>query len=169
MRKFTFLLLLTFGIGVMTFAQPTAPAYAQKLQSLYKGTVPLVQPADLAKWMQASTAPLILDTRSTDEYRISHLQGAEYVDYKAFDKETAKAWDHSRPIIVYCSVGYRSERIGEQLLKWGFKSVHNLYGGIFEWVNQGHPVVDGAGRPTMEVHTYNHDWGQWLLKGVKVY
>ena len=38
-------------------------------------------------------------------------------------------------IVVYCSVGYRSEKIAEELDKLGFTNVSNLYGGIFEWIN----------------------------------
>ncbi len=73
------------------------------------------------------------------------------------------------PIIVYCSVGYRSERVGEKLKSAGFKNVKNLYGGIFQWVNEGHPVVNKKDHWTDSVHTYNKNWSQWLTKGIKVY
>jgi hypothetical protein len=70
---------------------------------------------------------------------------------------------------VYCSVGYRSERIGEKLLKLGYTDVVNLYGGIFEWKNQGLDVYNSSNYPTDSVHTYNKSWGKWLVKGIKVY
>ena len=72
-------------------------------------------------------------------------------------------------MVVYCTVGYRSERIGEKLQKMGFQDVHNLYGGITEWVNQGHKVVDPEGNETPKVHTYSKDWGKWLKEGEKVW
>lgn len=169
MGKISWLLVFIFSCGAMSFAQPTAAAYAQKLKSLYKETVPLVQSADLAQILAHSEQPLLLDSRSPEEFAVSHLLGAQLVDFKGFRKETAKAWEKNRLVVVYCTVGYRSERIGEQLLKMGFKNVHNLYGGIFEWVNQGHAIVDSQGNPTPKVHAYNQDWGQWLLKGEKVY
>ncbi|MEL6718853.1 MAG: rhodanese-like domain-containing protein, partial [Bacteroidota bacterium] len=68
----------------------------------------------------------------------------------------------------YCSVGYRSEKISEQLLEAGFKDVSNLYGGIFEWKNQDHEVVDEKGA-TEKVHAYDRVWGFWLKEGKKVY
>jgi predicted sulfurtransferase len=73
------------------------------------------------------------------------------------------------PVVVYCSVGYRSEQIGEKLLQAGFTDVHNLFGSIFEWVNQGYPVFKNQSEQTNRVHAYSRSWGIWLQKGVKVY
>jgi predicted sulfurtransferase len=72
-------------------------------------------------------------------------------------------------VVVYCSVGYRSERVGEHLLAMGFKDVKNLYGGIFEWVNNGQAIVDRNGKFTNQVHTYNKSWSKWLEKGIKIF
>ena len=47
--------------------------------------------------------------------------------------------------------------------------VYNLYGGLFEWVNQGKEVVKPNGETTETVHAYSKSWGIWLKKGEKVY
>lgn len=160
---------LLLGMVLGTQAQGTDPAYARKLKSLYKGTVPTISPQALAAELGKPNAPIILDTRSPREFAVSHIQGAHFVEYDKFDKALAEGWDRSRDVVVYCTVGYRSERIGEQLKQLGFQRVHNLYGGIFEWVNQGHSVVDASGKVTPRVHAYSEDWGKWLRKGEKVY
>ena len=77
--------------------------------------------------------------------------------------------DKDQEVIVYCSVGYRSERLGERLQKMGFENVKNLYGGIFDWKNQGNNIVNENNLETDSVHTYNKAWSQWLYKGIKVY
>jgi len=77
--------------------------------------------------------------------------------------------DKESEIIVYCSIGYRSEKITEQLVQEGFKNVQNLYGGIFEWKNQGNEVVRPDGKPTEDVHAYSRLWGIWLKEGNRVY
>ena len=77
--------------------------------------------------------------------------------------------DKDKPVILYCSVGYRSEKIGERLQEMGFTEVYNLYGGIFDWKNKDNPVVNTHQNPTDSVHTYNKNWSKWLTKGVKVY
>ena len=66
-------------------------------------------------------------------------------------------------------MGYRSEKIGEQLKKMGYQRVYNLYGGIFEWTNRSLPLVNKTEAPTKQVHAYDKNWGQWLDKGEKVY
>ena len=72
-------------------------------------------------------------------------------------------------VIVYCSIGKRSEDVTLKLKKAGYTNVKNLYGGIFEWVNQGHPVYNNNNIVTDSVHAYGNFWGKWLDKGVKVY
>lgn len=48
-------------------------------------------------------------------------------------------------VVLYCFIGYCSEKVVEQFWEWGFIKVYNLYGSIFEWVNQGYFVVDIIG------------------------
>ena len=70
---------------------------------------------------------------------------------------------------MYCSLGVRSEDIGEQLKKAGYTNVFNLYGGIFEWKNKGFSVYNNDETLTENVHVCNAYWSQWLLKGNKIY
>ena len=116
----------------------------------------------------ADSSFIFLDAREYKEYQVSHLKNAIHVGYDHFDLQKVQNLDKQSHIIVYCSIGYRSEKITEKLKNDGFANVSNLYGGIFEWVNQGHPVFDGKGK-TSKVHAYSRTWGIWLKKGVKVY
>lgn len=157
------------GMALLSHGQGTDPAYAAKLKELYTGTVPAVQPSRLAAMMAQNAPPLILDTRNLEEYTVSHLPTAHFVDYSTFKEEAVANLDRSHAIVLYCTVGYRSERIGERLRERGFERVFHLYGGIFEWVNQGHEVVDSTGKVTQKVHAYSPEWGGWLTKGEPVY
>ncbi len=143
--------------------------YDKKLSSLYKNTVPQIKSSELKSLINSTENVVLLDTRSKEEFEVSHLPNAYFLDYDDFETEKVNRIKRDTPIIVYCTVGYRSERIGEKLLKMGFKNVHNLYGGIFEWVNEGNSVVNNSKHVTDTVHTYNKNWSQWLVKGVKVY
>lgn len=168
MRKI-YLFLLFLGIGFGLQAQQTDPAYVKKLDQLYEETVPLVQPEELAEMVSSGQEVIMLDTRQKREFEVSHIEGARFVDFDGFRKKDVADIPKDAKVVVYCSVGYRSERIGEKLQELGFEDVSNLYGGIFEWKNQGHEVVDKTGEETERVHTYDRDWGQWLLTGEKVY
>lgn len=112
---------------------------------------------------------IILDSREQNEFQISHIAGATHIGYNNFKKSEVKDLPKDKEVIVYCSVGYRSEKIGEKLKKMGFKDVKNLRGGIFEWKNEGLPVVNNKGDTTNQVHAYDQKWGIWLTKGEKVY
>lgn len=144
-------------------------AFDRKLKSLYRNSVPTITAAELAALLDARKTPILLDIRSVEEFGISHIRTAEFLDYGSFNTRMVNKFNKDSAIIVYCSVGYRSERIGEKLKAAGFKNVRNLYGGIFQWVNQGHTVVNRKNQPTDSVHTYNKNWSQWLTNGIKVY
>ena len=59
--------------------------------------------------------------------------------------------------------------VGEKLMAKGYKNVKNLYGGIFQWKNEGYEVVNEKSMETDSVHTYNRRWSKWLTNGIKVY
>jgi rhodanese-related sulfurtransferase len=169
LKRLFVLFTMSFGVFAWVGAQSTDEAYKKKLSQLYKGTVPVMQPADLDAALDGGEELILLDTRAQREYEVSHIDGAQFVDYDRFNEKDFDDLDRDAKVVVYCSVGYRSERIGEKLKKMGFTDVYNLYGGIFEWKNQGHEVVDDAGNETEQVHTYNKNWGRWLNTGEKVY
>lgn len=139
------------------------------LKLLYKNTVPTVRPEQALFEMKRDSTIVILDTREKVEFIVSHIPNAKYVGYDHFEIDSLKNISRNTRIIVYCSVGYRSERIGEKLLERGYTDVNNLYGGIFEWINNDYPVVDINNMPTNKVHAYSKLWGKWLIKGEKVY
>lgn len=164
-------ILLAFALLTVLKAksQTNDSAYHVMLKGLYANTVPVITPAELQQKLNTPKQKIILlDTRSKEEYKVSHLRGARFVAYDAFEEARVQDLPKDAPIVVYCSVGYRSEKIGEKLRKAGYTNVHNLYGGIFEWVNKGFTVYNAKG-PTTKVHAYSQVWGVWLQKGEKVY
>ena len=112
---------------------------------------------------------LLLDAREMAEYEVSHLKGAACIGYENPDYSVVKGMDKDMPIVVYCSVGKRSEDIGEVLEEKGFTNVLNLYGGIFDWTNKGFPVMDDNGEEVKKVHPYSSTWGVWVNNYEKDY
>lgn len=159
------ILLILFSIDM---ASCQTKDYKEKLESLYNHTVPFIKTEELAPRINENNL-VILDIRSEEEYAVSSIEGASLIDYDDFSSKDLEGIDKNAEVIVYCSVGYRSEKIGEKLLELGYKNVKNLYGGIFQWKNDGFEVVNDQGIPTDSVHTYNRSWSKWLLNGVRVY
>lgn len=136
-----------------------SPDFDQRLQRLLSFSTPLWSVAELR---EKQDSVFILDTRSEEEFEVSHIPGARFLGYRNLQESVLEDIPKDAPIVVYCSVGYRSEKIGDRLRDLGYNSVYNLYGSIFEWVNSGYPLVNLEGNPTDTVHTYNRNWSQWV-------
>jgi rhodanese-related sulfurtransferase len=149
------------------FGDDTDRAYANKLDSLYKYTVPLIQPDELYQRMQDEDI-ILLDTRKPDEYVVSRLPGARFVNYDRFKVKELADIEKDKTVVIYCSVGYRSERVGEKLQKKGYTNVYNLYGGLFEWSNRQLPLENNNGE-TSYVHGFSKEWGKWVQRGTVIY
>lgn len=145
-----------------------AQDFDQMVENLIEGSVTVIGPDSLKLLKEKNSELVILDAREESEYRVSHIENAIWVGYKDFDIKKIPV-SKSSDIVVYCSVGYRSEKIGEKLQEAGFKNVNNLFGGIFGWKNQGYSVVDSNNNETQKVHAYSKSWGKWLVSGDKVY
>lgn len=159
------LLLFLVMISFQTCAQVESGTYNAMLKTILSHSVPEVSIKKLKDMIDVT----LLDAREPAEFGVSHIANAISIGYDQFNVGTVKNLDKNSKIVVYCSVGYRSEKIAEKLKKEGFTHVSNLYGGIFEWVNQGNPVIDSNGQFTKRVHGYSKSWGIWLNKGEKVY
>jgi rhodanese-related sulfurtransferase len=164
--KILLIVLFTIFVGCYSSeGQISSKSYEILLNTLYKKQVPLIS----CEQAQATPEAVFLDTRARAEYNVSHIAGARWVGYEEFSLDRVRDIPKSTLLVVYCSVGVRSEQVGKQLLDAGYGRVFNLHGSLFEWVNQDRPVVDARGRPTQKVHAYSPAWGIWLRKGEKVY
>ena len=134
-----------------------------------KQSIPYIYPEMLADIQKDSTI-VLLDTREIKEYQVSHIKGALYVGYENFNlqKVSKTIKNKEAQIIVYCSLGVRSEDIAEILQKSGYTNIQNLHGGIFDWKNNNLPLVNAKQKQTDSVHVYSKKWGKWLTNGVKV-
>lgn len=131
-------------------------------------SIPYISSSDLSELKKDM---ILLDARELKEYKVSHLKNAVFVGYDNFKlkKTTKQLKDKQQTIVVYCSLGIRSEDIAEKLKKAGYTNVYNLYGGIFEWKNNNFSVFNSKEKETDSIHTFNQEWSKWLKKGVKIY
>ncbi|MGB0895891.1 MAG: rhodanese-like domain-containing protein [Flavobacteriaceae bacterium] len=161
MKQLIYILFLYTAIGT---AQNSS--FDAMINNTLQKSIPFITAKDLLNNYDNYT---ILDTREIDEYNTSHLKNAIHIGYNHFNSDkTTSTLNTNQPVVVYCSVGYRSEKIAEKLHKKGY-TVYNLYGGIFNWKNEKNTVVDSSGQKTNNVHCYNKEWSKWLTNGVKIY
>ena len=160
MRLTTSLLTILFLSSIQGISQDVLnPTFDERLEKLLSFTVPVI---DVPEANENADEYIFLDARELEEYQISHIPGARYIGYKKFDEDLLEGISHDDKIIVYCSVGYRSEKIGKKLEKLGYTTVYNLYGSIFEWINCDLPLENQQGIATDTIHTYNKKWSKWV-------
>ena len=157
-----FLIVGFFFMGIITQLsgqnKVSSAAFSDKINSYLDFSIPVVSVKEAHQLKDV----VFLDAREIDEYEVSHLPGAKYIGYKNLNDAVLKQVPKDKRIVVYCSIGYRSEKIGEKLKKKGYTRVYNLYGSIFEWANEGYALEDKSGQPTKRVHVYNKQWSKWM-------
>lgn len=114
----------------------------------------------------AALAPdtvLLVDTRTAEEYALSHLRGAAHAETPEAVQAQVRRARPSQRVVLYCSVGYRSAKLADAMRRNGQGDVWNLEGSIFAWINEGRSV-ERDGVEVREVHPYNNRWGALLEK-----
>ncbi len=157
------------GAAWLACAVPaTAGSELDAVRAKVRAKYPSVQQfstAKLATWLADTNSPLpiLLDVRTEAEYAVSHLPRARMVDPRSSASRVADTLESGRPVVTYCSVGYRSSQMAERLQKAGLTNVFNLDGSIFQWANEGRPL-EQKGNPTKLVHPYNKTFGKLVLE-----
>ena len=98
-----------------------------------------MSPQELKLRRDRGDAPLILDVRESEEYRIVNLGGVLI----PLGELTARyqELDPEKEIVVLCHHGIRSAQATGFLRSVGFTKAQNLDGGIDRWTNQIDPSL----------------------------
>ena len=94
-----------------------------------------------------SKGAVVYDVRSPEEIKVSSLKGAI-----PFNSQIKVPTD--QPVLFICTLGARSHSIYSKFKKNGYSNVHNVAGGYFRWLQQGH-FLHANGKPTNIVHPYS--------------
>ncbi len=170
LHKYLFILIQALAISSCAQVPAERPhcndqQFDRRVSQLIDFSVPVIGVDELKN---IAEKVVLLDAREKEEFEISHIESAQQIGYKKLNLDLLNDVPKDQAIVLYCSIGYRSEKIGKKLQKMGYTKVYNLYGSIFEWINQGNTVVDKAGQPTDQIHTYNKKWSKWVEDGKAV-
>lgn len=161
-----FLVLLLIFSSFQSFGQ--TDEFVSLLDSTYDEETPLI-PLDDAIKLLYDESVVFLDTREINEFEVSHIESAINVGFDSFDLSSINHIEKDAKIIVYCSIGARSQTIAQKLIEAGYSNVQNLYGGLFNWANHDFPMVDDSFKDTAIIHGFSKEWGKWVTKGLIVY
>jgi phage shock protein E len=98
-------------------------------------------PEEVLSLVGAADAPLILDTRTSEEFAAGHVPGAVNIPYTEVAERVAEIEPYrDRGVVVYCEKGRRAEVAAGALEAAGFDDVRLLEGHMSGWRASGHPV-----------------------------
>ena len=91
--------------------------------------IPLISPRKLDDYVARYPGIWIVDVRSGEEYRRSHIRHAVNIPY-----ETGKIWNlpRGKEIVVYCEHGATSMAAVREMIRQGYRAV-SVTGGITEY------------------------------------
>ena len=103
---------------------------------------------DLLAEINAGTAPLILDVRSSPEFAAGHVPGAVHLPFwSAFVRAGRIRARRDDPIVIYCGHGPRAHMAASALRLRGFRNLRFLRGHMSGWRRAGLPLArDPGGR-----------------------
>ncbi len=161
------ILMLLSALNLMAMGQ-NKWGFETTVNALLRFDVDTVKSEQLADELNSNT-PILLDAREPEEYAVSHLRNARYIGYNHLDDTALAGIPLDASLVVYCSIGKRSEDVARQLRDRGYTDVRNLWGGIFDWTNRGFPVYKQGDAEAKYVHPYSSVWGVWINKLEKSY
>ena len=94
----------------------------------------------------------VLDVRDFEEWDEGHIQGAHFMPYTSLapQLDIPAQIDNlevglDQQLAVTCATGKRSSTAVSMLLRYGYKNLYNVTGGMEAWENAGFKMLDGAG------------------------
>ena len=83
----------------------------------------------------------VIDVREPGEFAAGHISAAINIPIgKLAERLSELEKFKSRPVIVCCAAGMRSNQVCSELKKNGFEQLHNLAGGVDAWVGASYPL-----------------------------
>lgn len=154
--------------GALLYFGPSGYEKLDDMQSLQAQTVAIretfpelehISPLTLSLLIDGEADVFIVDARSREEFDTSHIAGALNIqELEGFQRFLGPLEPHQSPyrfppdlIVIYGSIGKRSAELAEELRLAGHPEVRNLAGSIFQWANEGRPLVDAGGDPATKV------------------
>lgn len=105
-------------------------------------TLQRLNPDEFEKLISDTLNVVLLDVRTLQEYKESHMKHAIQIDFRedSFVDDCLKKLSRDKQIAVYCRSGFCSNSAAKILLENGFNAV-DLMGGYTEWVKAGKEIV----------------------------
>ncbi|MES2141329.1 MAG: rhodanese-like domain-containing protein [Pseudomonadota bacterium] len=100
-----------------------------------KSRITEINASDLAKKIADGVSFYLIDVRELDEYKQGAIPEAIHLSKGIIERDIEKKIpDCATDIVVYCSGGFRSCLVADNLKKMGYQNVASLAGGFRSWL-----------------------------------
>ena len=101
-----------------------------------------IRARQLAEWLADDNRPdpVLLDVREPWELDLCQLAGTQHIPMHLVPVRCDDI-DPNRDVVVICHHGGRSMQVAKFLERKGFRSVHNLMGGVEAWAEEDDPTM----------------------------
>ncbi|WP_338521498.1 rhodanese-like domain-containing protein [Candidatus Legionella polyplacis] len=100
-----------------------------------------INPKELIQWINYNNA-IVIDLRNEKLFKDGHIINSIKIQFNQTKFEEKKLEKYKKnPLILTCSNGLTSMKIGMQLKKNGFSNIMILSGGISNWINHKLPLI----------------------------
>lgn len=101
--------------------------------------------ADLNEKLNKQHPFYLIDIRECDEFQHGSIAQAIHLSKGIIERDIEKYIpDFKAEIVVYCSGGFRSCLVADNLQKMGYCQVSSLQGGLRAWLEAGYPLTKVA-------------------------
>jgi rhodanese-related sulfurtransferase len=86
---------------------------------------------------------LLIDVRHREDLvgDLGHIHGVRHWPAARLEAEGLPQVEKARPIVVLCQNGRRSRKCAEALVRFGYREVYHLVGGMLRWSAEERPVA----------------------------
>lgn len=113
-----------------------------KLVDKIKPQIKELTVADLNKKINSQHRFYLIDVRERDEFQQGSIVHAIPLSKGIIERDIEKYIpDFEVEIVVYCSGGFRSCLVADNLQKMGYSQVASLQGGLRAWLEAGYPLI----------------------------
>jgi len=97
--------------------------------------------ADVKRRMESGEEFLLVDVREDNEWAKGHLPGAVHMGRGVIERDIeTRMTETATKMILYCSGGFRSALVADNLQKMGYTDVESMDGGWRGWTEAGLPT-----------------------------
>lgn len=83
----------------------------------------------------------LIDVRDKEELSTGHIHSSTHLSKGIIERDIEKQIpDPQTPIVVYCSGGFRSALVANNLQNMGYTNVSSLSSGLQGWIDAGYAI-----------------------------